>query len=117
MKLSNISAIILNDINLVAKTKTRIVEVIYFPVVTTLIWGLFSMHTKQYSAEAGFIVLVANLFWTFSHLAQQQANLLVMEDLWSLSIKHIITSGVSEFEYIIAKLVTSTLAVYSTVID
>jgi ABC-type polysaccharide/polyol phosphate export permease len=33
-----------------------------------------------------------------------------MEDLWSLSIKHVLVSGVSEFEYLLAKLTTSTTA-------
>lgn len=55
-------------------------------------------------------MLVVNLFWSFCHLAQQQANILIMEDLWSLSIKHVLVSGVSEFEYILAKLITSTSA-------
>jgi len=108
MKLNNILAVISNDAKIIRRVKWRILEVTYFPLTSILIWGLFALKSKQYAAEAGLIVLVVNLFWSFSQLAQQQANILVMEDLWSLSIKHILVSGVSEFEYLLAKLATST---------
>jgi len=110
MNFNNIRAIIANDITTVIRVKWRFLELTYFPLSSILIWGLFAIQSRAYAAEAGLIVLVVNLFWSFSQLAQQQANILVMEDLWSFSIKHILIAGVSETEYIIAKLITSTSA-------
>ncbi|MBI4738538.1 ABC transporter permease [Candidatus Woesearchaeota archaeon] len=110
MKLNNILAVVRNDLRIIRRVKWRTLEITYFPLTTILIWGLFALHSKQYAFEAGLIVLIVNLFWSFCHIAQQQANILLMEDLWSLSIKHVFIAGVSEFEYLIAKLVTSTSA-------
>ncbi|MCX6708217.1 MAG: ABC transporter permease [Candidatus Woesearchaeota archaeon] len=108
MKLNNIISLIKNDAVVIKRVKWRLLEITYFPLTSVLIWGLFSLQSKQYAIQAGLIVLVVNMFWSFCQLAQQQANILIMEDLWSFNIKHILVSGVSEFEYIIAKLVTST---------
>lgn len=110
MKLNNILAVVRNDLLVIRRVKWRTLEITYFPFTTILIWGLFALQSRQYAVEAGLIVLIVNLFWSFCHIAQQQANILLMEDLWSLSIKHIFIAGVSEFEYLIAKLITSSSA-------
>jgi len=107
MRLGNITAVMQNDARILKNSKWHAIEMFYFPVFNTLIWGFFSTYSKQYSAQAGLIVLIVNMFWTFTHLAQQEANMLVMEDLWSLSIKHVFTSGVTPFEYLFAKLASS----------
>ena len=109
MKLNNILAIIANDYRIVRKVKWRILEVTYFPLSTVLIWGLFSLYSRAYAVEAGLIVLIVNLFWSFSQLAQQEANILIMEDLWTSSLRNTLTSGVSQTEYILAKLFMSSL--------
>lgn len=109
MNLNNILAIMWNDFKVVRRVKWRLIEITYFPITTILIWGLFAIYSRQYATEAGLIVLIVNLFWSFSELAQQQANILIMEDLWTLSIKHILVSGISVFEYIIAKILTSAI--------
>jgi ABC-2 type transport system permease protein len=107
MNLNNIWAILKNDARIVRKVRWRMLEVTYFPLSTLLIWGLFALYSRQYALEAGLIVLVSNLFWSFSQMAQQQANMLMMEDLWTLSIRHVFVAGVTEFEYIVAKLMGS----------
>ncbi len=108
MNLHNIIALIKNDALIIRRVKWRLLEITYFPLTTMLIWGLFALHSKQYAIEAGLIVLTVNLFWSFCQLAQQQANILIMEDLWTFNIKQILVSGVSEFDYLLAKLATST---------
>jgi ABC-2 type transport system permease protein len=84
-------------------------EIIYFPITTIIIWGLFAIYARQMAAEAGLIVLIINIFWAFAHLAQTTSNLLMMEDIWSGSLKQILLTGISEFEYIVARILTSTI--------
>ncbi len=110
MRLNNVLAVVQNDARVIKRVKWRLLEITYFPLTSILIWGLFALYSREFAVEAGLIVLIVNLFWSFCHLAQQQANILIMEDLWSLSIKHVLVSGVSEFEYLMAKLITSTSA-------
>jgi ABC-2 type transport system permease protein len=108
MKINNIIAIIRHDLTVIRRVRWRLLEITYFPIVTIILWGLYAQYSKTYAPEAGMIVLIVNMFWSFSQLSQQQANMLIMEDVWSLNIKHILVSGISEYEYVIAKLLTST---------
>lgn len=117
MKLNNILAVMRNDARVIRAVKFRMLEISYFPLTTLLMWGMFALYSRQYAMEAGLIVLVVNMFWSFSQLAQQQANMLVMEDLWTMSVRHVFIAGVSEFEYILAKVLTSsTIAVTVTAV-
>jgi len=108
MNWNHVVAVIRNDLRVLACVKWRWIEVTFFPISTLLLWGLFTLQSKAYAIEAGLIVLVVNLIWSFSHIAQQETNLLMMEDLWTLNIRHVLVAGVTEFEYIIAKLTLST---------
>ena len=102
-------ALIYRDLLLNVRMKWRIVETLYFPVTTIIIWGLFALYSKTIATEAGIIVLVVNIFWQFAYLSQSTANMTIMDDTWSGSFRQLILSGITEFEYIIARLISSTM--------
>jgi len=52
---------------------------------------------------------VINIFWSFAHTAQNTVNVSMMEDTWSGSLKHIFVSGISNLEYIIARMISSAM--------
>lgn len=105
--LSRIIALIYRDILIIKRSKWRLVEIIYFPVTTMLMWGFFASYSKTFSIEAGLLVLVVSLFWNFAYVAQSTVNMQIMEDAWSGSLKQLFLSGISEVEYIAARLVTA----------
>jgi ABC-type polysaccharide/polyol phosphate export permease len=109
MRWRKISALMYRDSIALRRVQFRIVEITYFPITTVLIWGLFAVYARQMAAEAGLIVLIINIFWAFAHIAQTTANALMMEDVWSGSLKQILLTGITEFEYIIARLMTSAI--------
>jgi len=107
MKGYKILALMYADFLLVKNSKWRIVEYLYFPISTVLIYGLFSVFVRQQAFEAGIIVLIVNIYWSFAQLAQSHVNMSMNEDSWSGSLKQIIASGVSDFEYIISRVISS----------
>ena len=112
-----IFALMWRDVRIVTRVKYRIIDIFYYPIVMTLIWGLFAQYTSTFAAQAGLIVLVINMFWSFATLGQQQANILMMEDIWSGSLKQILLSGIHEFEYLLARqfigfLIATTMSVF-----
>lgn len=118
MNINNITAIVWNDLQVIRRVKYRLVEAFYFPITNIIIWGLFAYASKGAALEAALIVLVVSLYWSFSLLAQQEANMLVMEDLWTSSIKHVFVAGITPIEYLLAKLTASaiTSAVTATIL-
>jgi len=107
MRWSKIAALMYRDSIVIRRVKFRIMDIIYFPLTTLIIWGLFAIYSRQMAAEAGLIVLIINIFWNFAHVAQTTSNVLMMEDIWSGSFKQVLLSGISEFEYITARLLSS----------
>ncbi|MBW2964119.1 ABC transporter permease [Candidatus Woesearchaeota archaeon] len=110
MRWQKIKALMYRDSIAVRRVQFRVMEIVYFPITTIIIWGLFAIYARQLAAEAGLIVLIINIFWAFAHLAQTTTNVLMMEDIWSGSLKQILMTGITEFEYITARLLTSTIA-------
>ncbi len=110
MKAYKILALIYLDFMLFRNAKWKLMEFFYFPITTVVIWGLFSIFVKDLALEAGIIVLVVNIYWTFAYLAQSTVNMQMNEDYWSGSIKQILITGVSEFEYLIARIISSSIS-------
>ncbi len=109
MKLNRIISLLYRDLLIIRRSKWRIVELIYFPVTTILIWGFFSIYSKSFSPEAGLIILIINIFWNFAYFAQNTANMQIMEDVWSGSLKQLLVSGISEIEYMLSRIVTASI--------
>ena len=104
-----IAALVYRDLLIFRRSKWRIAETIYFPVTTIIIWGLFALYSKSFYFEAGLIILIVSVFWNFAYIGQSTVNMQMLEDSWSGSLKQLFLSGVSEIDYIVSRLVTSTV--------
>ena len=109
MRWYKIKALMFRDMKIFSRSKWRFMEFFYFPVTTIIIWGLFAIFAREFSAEAGLMVLAVNVFWSFSYLAQSTTNMQINEDHWSGSFRQVMSSGFTEFEYIFARIITSTV--------
>ncbi len=109
MRLYKIAALMYADMMTVRNSKWRLAEYFYFPLTTVVIWGLFSLFVQSYAVEAGLIVLAVNVLWSFAYLAQSHTNMQINEDSWSGSLKQIIITGVTDFEYITARILSATI--------
>lgn len=109
MRWYKVAALIFRDFLIFVRSKWRLVEFFYFPVTTVIIWGLFALYAREFAVEAGLMILMINVFWSFSYICQSTVNLQMNEDIWSGSLKQVLASGISEFEYILARIISSTL--------
>ncbi len=109
MKINIILALLYRDFLLFSRAKWRLVETFYFPITTVLIWGLFSVYMKDFSFEAGLIVLIMNVFWNFAYVSQSTTNMSMLEDIWSGSFKQLFVSGIDETDFAVSRLIFSTL--------
>jgi len=109
MRWDNIRALMFRDFRVLMTSKFRLVEIFYFPITTIIIWGFFSIYARGFSLEAGLMVLIVNIFWNFALLTQSSTNMLINEDVWSGSLKHVLLSGISEFEYLASRIISSTI--------
>lgn len=110
MKMNRIKAMMYRDFIIFRNVKFKAVQFLYFPIATVLIWGLFAIFVKSLAAEAGLVVLVVNIFWQFANLSQNTINTQMMEDIWSGSFKPILVSGITEMEYLAARIFSASIS-------
>lgn len=107
MKFRKIKALMYSDWLITSGNKGRAMESFFFPISTVIIYGLFSLFITDKSFEAGMIILIVNILWSFAYLMQGHINMLLNEEMWSGSIKQTLMTGVSGGEYILARILTS----------
>lgn len=115
MKMYKIKAMMYRDFMIFRNVKWKFVQFLYFPIATVLIWGLFAIFVKTIAAEAGLVVLVVNIFWQFANLAQSNINTQMMEDVWSGSFKPVLVSGLTEMEYLVARILSCSIVAFGVV--
>ena len=98
------------DLKIMRRSNYRLVEIFYFPITTIIIWGLFAVFAREFAAEAGLMILVVNVFWNFALVSQSSTNQMMNVDVWSGSIKQILTSGVTGMEYLVARILSAIIA-------
>lgn len=109
MRWYKIGALIFRDFVIFTRSQWRLIEFFYFPVTTVIIWGFFALFAGEVAREAGLMILLVSVFWSYSYICQSTVNLQMNEDIWSGSLKQVLSSGISEFEYIIARIISSSL--------
>ena len=105
MNSRRIIALIRRDVSITKRLKYKIVETFYFPITSTLIWGFFTLWLGDMSLEAAFMLLAANLFWSFGYQSQSNANQQMMEDRWSESFKQLMLTPLRPLEYLAGKII------------
>jgi ABC-2 type transport system permease protein len=109
IRINKILALLYYDIITYTKSKERLIEFLFFPITSTIIWGLFAKSIIGISKETAMMFLLINIFWGFSYLFQSSANIQVNTDVWSRSLNQLLASGISEMEFIIGRLIFATI--------
>lgn len=107
MKLYKIKALMYSDFLVLKNSKWKLAEFFYIPLTTAVIWALFLSSVQDMALQTGLIVLMINIFWNFAWVGQSAVNMEMNEDVWSGSFRQIIATGISEFEYLFARLMYS----------
>ena len=109
MRLYKIWAMMFREFKIFMNLRYKPIEMLYLPITTIIIWGLFSLSLKSSALETGLVVLIVEIFWSFAYIAQSATNLGMMDDSWSGSLKNIFVSGISSMEYLVSRIISSAL--------
>ena len=107
MNLNRILALLKRDNTIMNRSKWRIVEWIYFPLSSLFIWGFFSIFARQYAAQIAIMVLIIQIYFEFSQLAQSTATQQMMEDVWSGSFRELLLTPITSLEYVFSRIIHS----------
>ncbi len=111
--LRRVWAMIYRHLALYRRSWPRLLELAYWPVLQTCIWGFTSSflmaRTASPVAVAGGVLLGGVLLWEFALRSQMGVAVSFLEELWSRNLGHIFVSPLRPWELVAAMIGVSVL--------
>jgi ABC-2 type transport system permease protein len=111
---SRVAALLLRHIYLLRTSWPRALELVYWPVVSMVIWGFtsqFLMTNSSYVARAGGVMLAGVMLWDVMFRSQLGVSMSMLEELWSRNLGHLFVTPLRPYEWLIALLTMSLIRV------
>ena len=100
-----IGALVLRHTYLLRRSWPRLLELMYWPTVQMIIWGLVTMFLATNSAwiaQAGGVLLAGVILWDVMFRGQIGLSLVFIEEMWSRNLGHLFASPLRPWELICA---------------
>jgi ABC-2 type transport system permease protein len=107
-----IGAMVLRYWYLLRSSWPRVVELIYWPMVQVLTWGLIQIYVAQHSgffASAGATLIGAMLLWEILFRGQLGFSVSFLEEMWARNLGNLMMSPLRPAEFVAALMVMSLL--------
>lgn len=107
-----IGALSLRQIYLLRSSWPRILELMYWPTIQMILWGLVTMFLASESdwiAQAGGVLIAGVLLWDVLFRGQIGLSLAFLEEMWSRNLGHLFSSPLRPWELICALMLISFL--------
>ncbi|MBI1820405.1 MAG: ABC transporter permease [Nitrospirae bacterium] len=117
MKLYRISAIIYRHSLLYKRSMTRLMEIIYWPVLDLMVWGFVSLYLQKFQGSLPLFVsffLGSLILWDIFFRAQQGISISFLEEVWSRNLLNLFVSPLTLSEFIMGTLIVSLMKVVAT---
>jgi ABC-2 type transport system permease protein len=102
---SRIAAMIMRYVYLLRSSWPRLLEIIYWPLVTMVMWGFLQTYLNQQSgfvAAAGGTLIGAILLWDIVMRGQLGFSISFLEEMWSRNMANLLISPLTRSEFLIA---------------
>ncbi len=105
-----VGAMVLRYWYLLRSSWPRLLELIYWPMVQALTWGLIQVYIGQHSgffARAGATLIGALLLWEFLFRGQLGFSVSFLEEMWARNLGNLMMSPLRPAEFVAALMVMS----------
>jgi ABC-2 type transport system permease protein len=105
-----VGALVLRYWYLLRSSWPRLLELIYWPMVQVLTWGLIQVYVAQHSgffARAGATLIGAMLLWEILFRGQLGFSVSFLEEMWARNIGNLFMSPLRPAEFVAALMVMS----------
>ncbi len=100
-----IGALVLRHLYLLRSSWPRILELMYWPIVQMILWGLmttFLLTNSTWIAQAAGMLIAGVLLWDVLFRGQLGFSLVFLEEMWSRNLGHLFVSPIRPWEIIVA---------------
>ena len=113
MSFRRISAMFLRHTYLYRHSFTRLIEIVYWPLLDLLLWGFVSLYITKLSAEGQStpnflgIFLGALILWDILFRSQQGISVSFLEEVWARNFLNLFVSPLTINEYLVSLMMVS----------
>ena len=110
--MGRIGAIALRHLYLLRTSWPRLLELMYWPTVQMILWGLvsqFLLTNSSWLAQASGVLLAGVILWDVLFRGQLGLSLVFLEEMWSRNLGHLFSSPLRPWELIFALMLISLL--------
>lgn len=105
-----IYALVLRYVYLHKRSQTRIMEIVFWPVMGLLVWGFFTRYMERVAVPgAGAFFLGAIILWEVLYRSQQAISYSITEEFWVRNVMNLFISPLSAPELVAATCVMGLL--------
>jgi ABC-2 type transport system permease protein len=107
-----VAAMVLRYVYLLRASWTRLLEIIYWPTMEMIMWGLISRYMMTAStilAQAAGLFLAAVLLWQVLFRSQMGVHTMFQEEMYARNLGHLFISPLRPYEMVVALLAVSLL--------
>jgi ABC-2 type transport system permease protein len=108
--LTRISALVLRHLYLLRGSWPRLLELVYWPTVQMILWGLITQFLVTQSVwvqQAGGALIAGVLLWDVLFRGQLGFTLVFLEEMWSRNLGHLFVSPIRPIEMVTAFMLMS----------
>lgn len=88
------------------RSVSRVLELIFWPVMELLVWGFVSVYIQSVSSDpavkVGSFLITGMIFWDVLYRSQQGVTISFIEDIWTHNILNILISPLKLWEWLAA---------------
>jgi len=107
-----IGAMVLRYYYLLRSSWPRVLELMYWPTVQMIIWGLVTLHllsSSEWIAQAAGVLIAAVLLWDVLFRGQLGMSISFLEEMWSRNLGHLFVSPLRPAEWVVSLMTMSLL--------
>lgn len=108
--IARVGAIVLRHVYLLRSSWARWLEMIYWPVMQMLLWGLITVYLAQHSSllvQATGLLLAGVLLWDVLFRSQLGVGISFLEEIWSRNLGHLMVSPLRPQEFVVGLVLMS----------
>ncbi len=98
-----ISALVMRHLYLYRRSPTRIMGVLFWPVMSLMVWGFMATYLKQVAAPKAVVFLLgAIILWDVFFRSQQAITLSISEEIWARNVINLFVAPIRIYELVLA---------------
>lgn len=112
MNWTRIKGIVLRHLIYWPRSLNRLTDVFWWPLVSLLVWGLFTVYAREKIPLITLWLLGALIFWIIVQRSQNELSIAFMDEVWSENLLNLFTTPLKFSEFLVGLLIVGSIKLF-----